>query len=348
MGSQEATLQTWLLHQIAKTRNIRADQIDPNRPFSLYGLDSVDTVTLTGDLETHLGRRLNAVIDYFRKPDDSPDASRANVSLDNEPIALIGIGCRFPKAKGPQEFWALLRNGVDAISHVPADRLDQDSFYNADPQTPGTMNTKWGGFLDHFDRFDSAFFDLSTRETLQMDPQQRILMEVALEALENAGQAPDKLSGSANGVFIGISSFDFPCPPSKTSPKSMPTAERAQATVLPRTGFPMHSICGDTASWIRPAPLPWWPSISPARACAGGESTLALAGGVNLILSPELMISLSHAQMMAADGRYKTFDRRADGAYVRGEGSGIVVLKPLSRALRDKDAIYALHPRFRR
>src|SRR5207249_5559238 len=129
--------------------------------------------------------------------------------LDSEPIAIIGLGCRFPGAGDPEAFWRLLRDGVEAITEVPRDRWDVNAFYDLNPATPGKMNTRWGGFLEQVDLFDPHFFGIAPREAERMDPQQRLLLEVVWEALEDAGQAPDRLAGSATGVFVGISSSDY-------------------------------------------------------------------------------------------------------------------------------------------
>ena len=124
-------------------------------------------------------------------------------------IAIIGIGCRFPGGDGPEAFWRLLRDGVDAVGEVPADRWDVDDYYDPDPSAPGTLNTRRSGFLEQVDRFDADFFGISPREAVRMDPQQRLLLEVAWEALEDAGQVPERLAGSRTGVFIGIATNDY-------------------------------------------------------------------------------------------------------------------------------------------
>lgn len=126
-----------------------------------------------------------------------------------EPIAIIGIGCRFPGAKNTEAFWQLLRDGVDAITEVPRARWDVESFYDPDPAMPDKMNTRWGGFLTQVDQFDPQFFSISPREAASIDPQQRLLLEVAWEALEDAGQTPERLALTRTGVFMGISSFDY-------------------------------------------------------------------------------------------------------------------------------------------
>ncbi len=262
-----------------------------------------------------------------------------------DPIAIVGIGCRFPGATGLEEFWTLLRNGVDAISEIPRDRWDIDALYDPLPGTTGKMSTRWGGFLPSLDRFDPHFFGISPREASAMDPQQRLLLEVAWEALENAGQPPDKLAGSRTGVFVGIGGFDY----SNVILNYKDHLKVINAYI--GTGN-AHSIAANRISYLLDLR---GPSVAIDTACSSSlvaihmaceslrsaQADLAIAGAVNLILSPEVTIAFSHARMMAADGRCKTFDARADG-YVRAEGCGAVVLKRLSDALRDRDHILAL------
>ena len=274
-----------------------------------------------------------------RRAEGGQEISRA------EPIAIVGIGCRFPGAPGFEEFWTLLRNGVDAISEVPRDRWDIDALYDPLPGTAGKMSTRWGGFLPGVDRFDPHFFGISPREAAAMDPQQRLLLEVAWEALENAGQPPDKLAGSRTGVFIGIGGFDY---------SNVIINYKDHLKVINAylgTGN-AHSIAANRISYLLDLR---GPSVAIDTACSsslvaihlaceslrGAQADLAIAGAVNLILSPEVSIAFSHARMMAADGRCKTFDASADG-YVRAEGCGAVILKRLSDALRDRDRILAL------
>nr|RNJ65933.1 MAG: polyketide synthase [Leptolyngbya sp. IPPAS B-1204] len=259
-----------------------------------------------------------------------------------EPIAVIGIGCRFPGAHDPQSFWQLLCQGGDAITEVPPDRWDIDQFYDPTPGRPGKMNTRWGGFLDQVDQFDRQFFGISPREAVSMDPQQRLLLEVAWEALERAGQVVEQLAGSNTGVFVGISSSDY---------RQIFQGEYDCLDPYMSTGN-AFSIAANRLSYLLNLQ---GPSLAVDTACSSslvavhlacqslrsGESNLALAGGVNLILAPEVTIVLSQAQMMASDGRCRTFDAAANG-YVRGEGCGVIVLKRLTDAQRDGDRILAL------
>ncbi|MEZ4644657.1 MAG: type I polyketide synthase [Chloroflexota bacterium] len=262
-----------------------------------------------------------------------------------EPIAIIGMGCRFPGgANSPAAFWQMLLDGVDAISETPAERWPVDALYDTDFMAPGKTNTRWGGFLDSVDQFDPAFFSISPREAARMDPQQRLLLQVAVEALEHGGQPLDKLSGSQSGVFVGVHSH--------SSDYNL-LQVRDLIDIDTHTGAgTAHSIIANRLSYL----FDWQgPSLAVDTACSSSlvaahlavnslrsrECDLALAAGVNLLLSPESTITFTKLQMMAPDGRCKTFDAAADG-FVRGEGVGVVVLKRLSDALAAGDPIIAL------
>lgn len=261
-----------------------------------------------------------------------------------EPLAVIGMACRFPGADSPTDFWKLLMDGRDAISEVPSDRWPAEEIYASDFMQPGKANTRWGGFLERVDQFDPAFFGISPREATHMDPQQRILLQVAYEALEDAGLSLDKLEGSLTGVFAGIHSHS-----SDYAWMQM----RDLNDIDTHTGVgTAHSIIANRISYL----FDWQgPSIAIDTACSSSlvathlasqslrnrECNLALVAGVNLFLTPESTITFSKLQMMATDGRCKTFDSRADG-FVRSEGCGVLVLKRLSDAVADGDRILAL------
>ncbi len=259
-----------------------------------------------------------------------------------EPIAVVGIGLRFPGARNVEQFWELLKNGVDAITEVPPDRWDVDEYYDPNPQTPGKMITRWGGFIEEVDQFDPQFFGISPREAARMDPQQRLLLEVTWEALEDAGINPRALAKSKTGVFVGISSNDYSRIQGNDFRKIDPYTGTGNA----------FSIAANRLSYAFDFQ---GPSVAVDTACSSSlvtihlavqslrnkESDVAIAGGVNLILSPELSITFSQAGMLAPGGRCRTFDASAEG-YVRGEGCGMVVLKRLSDALRDGDRILAV------
>lgn len=263
---------------------------------------------------------------------------------EKEPIAIIGIGCRFAGAANPSAFWQMLRGGVDAIRPLPEGRFDLDAVYDPTPGKPGKIITREGGFIDPIDEFDATFFGISPREARRLDPQQRLLLEVAWEALEDAGQVPANLAKSRTGVFIGACSSDF---------------EDIQYYLRDRTEIDFYVATG-TARAVMSGRLSYMfdlrgPSLTVDTACSsslvavhlacnslwGGESSLALAGGVNLILLPEMTMTFSRAKLLAADSRCKFADSRADG-FVRSDGVGVVVLKPLSLAQADNDPIYAV------
>jgi acyl transferase domain-containing protein/acyl carrier protein len=258
----------------------------------------------------------------------------------SEPIAIIGMACRLPGGVVDTEtYWDLLSSGRDGIREVPADRWDVEAFYDKEPHQPGKMSTRWGGFLDHIDRFDHEFFGISRREAVSMDPQQRLILEVTWEALEVARN----LAGSATGVFMGICSSDY-----ATEAFANPLEMAAHTS----TGS-AHSMATGRVSYLLDLR---GPSVSVDAACSSSlvavhqacqslrlrETDLAISGAVNVVLSPQVSISFSQfPEMLAADGRCKTFDASADG-FVRSEGCGAVVLKRLSDAVRDGDQVVAV------
>ncbi len=263
-----------------------------------------------------------------------------------EPIAVVGLGCRFPGgADTPESFWQLLVDGVDAVREVPPERWDVESFYDPDPETPGKSYTRWAGYLkEPVEAFDPQFFGIAPREAAGMDPQQRLLLEVSWEALERAGIAPDRLGGSPTGVFVGIASNDY-------SNLHLKSGDLATLDSYYASGV-AHSVASGRLSYVLGLQ---GPSVSLDTACSSalvavhlavqslrsGECRLALAGGVHLSLSPEVPVAFSRARMLAPDGRCKTFDAGADG-FGEGEGCGMVVLKRLSDAQTDGDPILAV------
>jgi acyl transferase domain-containing protein len=260
-----------------------------------------------------------------------------------EPIAIVGMGCRFPGgANNPELFWELLVNGRDAITPIPADRWPVDDYYDPDPAAPGKINSRYGAFLDQVDQFDAAFFGISPREAVRMDPQQRLFLEVAWEALEDAGQSQTMLAGSAPASLPGSTRGIIPGSNLTTWTRWTPTSPPVCPTPSLPIAFPIYSISkGRAWLWTPPAPPRWSPFHLACQSLRHKECDMALAGGVNLILSPLFMLPVAKWGMLAADGRCKTFDARADGM-VRGEGCGVVVLKRLADARRDGDRILAI------
>lgn len=262
----------------------------------------------------------------------------------NEPIAIVGVGCRFPQlCDRPEDFWQLLIDGKSAITEVPSDRWDIDAYYSADATTPGKMYTRYGGFVPHLQDFDAQFFRISPREAVSLDPQQRLLLEVSWEALERAGIAPDRLTGSQTGVFVGICGNDYW--------HRLLSKKTSEIDAYLATGN-AHSMASGRLSYILGLT---GPSMSVDTACSSSlvavhmatsslrnrECDLAIASGVNRILLPEVSINFSKARMLTPGKYCKTFDAAADG-FVRAEGCGAIVLKRLSDAVADGNNILAV------
>ena len=349
-------IQNWLIAHIAKLLDIPPHNVDIRESFSSHGLSSLDAVTLSGDLEEFLGQRLSPTLAYdypnilslsnylvegAENLNLNPTPTAATIN-SSEPIAIIGMACRFPQAKDPESFWQLLLNGIDAIGEIPKDRWNKEDFYHPDPAMPGKSISYWGGFLDGIDQFDPFFFGISPAEAKQMDPQQRLLLELSHEALDDAGKVIEDLNGSKTGVFVGISIneysvLQFTNPTQISSHSGTGNALSIAANRISYFyNFHGPSIAIDTACSSSLAAV-----HLACQSLRNGECTHALAGGVNVILSPAHSISFTKAGVLAPDGRCKSFDARANG-YVRGEGGGLVLLKPLSTALADGDPVHAV------
>ncbi|MBI1390263.1 MAG: SDR family NAD(P)-dependent oxidoreductase [bacterium] len=262
-----------------------------------------------------------------------------------EPIAIVGIGCRFPGgANDPESFWRLLHEGHDAIVPTPPDRWNLDTLFDEDPDAPGKLYIREAGFIDGVDRFDPTVFGISPREASAMDPQQRLLLETAWHALEDAAPDWDALRRGAVGVFIGATNVDY-------ARLLTPEGDVSGVETYYLTGTTLNSIAGRLAFVLGLQ----GPCMAIDTACSSSltaihlacqslrlrECESALAGGVNLLLSPETTIGACKAGMLAKDGRCKTFDAAADG-FGRGEGCGVIVLKRLSDACNDRDRVYAV------
>jgi epothilone polyketide synthase D len=262
-----------------------------------------------------------------------------------EPIAIVGIGCRFPASDGPEGFWRVVRNGVDAIVDVPADRWSSSAFYHPDPAAPGKVFIRQGGFLrESLEAFDAAFFGMSPREAARLDPQQRLLLEVTWECFEDAGIPPERLAGTRSGVFVGgfmqdsvlnqLSDFN-------AREIGVHTGTGASMTMLSARlsyAFDLRGPCisVDTACSSSLVALHYG-----CRSLWNGECDHALVGGVNVMLRPEVVVSLCKGGFLSPDARCKAFDSRANG-YARGEGAGVVLLKPLAAAIADGNHVYAV------
>ncbi len=345
-------IERWLSRRLTGLLGVAESLVDPQRPFAEYGLDSKDALRISGELEQFLGCSQPADLLYshptvaalseFLAPKSDSRIALTPVAnpQQREPIAIVGMGARFPGAKDLPAFWNLLRHGIDAIGEVPLDRWPVESFYDADAAQPGKANTRWGGFLSMIDRFDAAFFGISRREAEFMDPQQRILMEVAWQAIEDAGMTRAAVTGANAGTFIGVSTNEYgrliAADPKAIGPylatgnSSSIAANRLAYTFDWRgPSLAIDTACSSSLVAVDLACRTLW-----ERRCE-----FALAGGVNLILSPALAINFSKAGLTSPEGRCKSFDAGANG-FVRSEGAGIVVLKRLSDAVQSGDRIY--------
>jgi len=321
----------WLAEKVAQRAGIPARQVDPHEAFSSYGLGSVDSVALSGELQEWLGRELPPTLFYdYPSIDrvarhlargDSEPAFRAATERGGGVIAITGIGCRFPGARNPGEFWRLLGEGRDAVAAVKG-------------RAAGSARA---GLLEQVDEFDAEFFGINGREAEAIDPQQRLLLELAWETLESACVAPRSLAGTRTAVIVGISTNDYAGqagagPYAATGNALSMAANRISYTLdLRGPSWAVDTACSSSLVAVHQA----------CRALRQGECDAALAGGVNLILSLGLSNAFMQAGMLSPDGECRTFDAAANG-YVRGEGAGMVLLKRLEDAIRDNDAIVAV------
>lgn len=262
---------------------------------------------------------------------------------DNEPVAIVGISGRFPGSGDLTHFWEQIRDKVDLVTEVPAERWDWREHYGDPVKDPQKTKVKWGGFITDIDKFDALFFEISPAEATFMDPQQRITLEAVYTALEDAGIAPEALKGSDTGVFIGAFTNDYSrmiYEQKKLGVEGQISSGNMHAILANRVSFqldlhgpsePIDTACSSSLIAIHRA----------VEYIRSGRCGVAIAGGVNALLTPETTISISNAGMLSEDGRCKTFDEGANG-YVRSEGVGIVVLKRLSQAEKDGDRIYGL------
>jgi iturin family lipopeptide synthetase A len=343
----------WIAARLAQLPGGGAQAVERSRPLAEHGLGSRQLVSLSGELSEWLGRPLPPTL-FWEHPTiegvarqlagqpHPPATGGAPRPTAREPLAVIGLGCRFPGANGPDAFWELIREGAEAVTEIPRERWPAETYFDPNPEAPGKMSTRWGGFLSHVDAFDARFFGISPPEAREMDPQQRLLLEVAWEALEHAGVAPDTLVESRTGVFIGISTSDY---------AQLRAGALDVINAYSGTGS-LASVAAGRLSYLLGLQ---GPSLSVDTACSSSlvalhlacrsltehECDMALAGGVNAILSPGGMVALTKLQAMSPTGRCRAFDASADG-YVRGEGCGVVVLKRLADALAAGDPVLAI------
>ncbi|MDH5548248.1 MAG: SDR family NAD(P)-dependent oxidoreductase, partial [Gammaproteobacteria bacterium] len=358
--------QRQIIFNVVKEKVCSALQLDtsefmfrPDQPLIELGLDSLTAVEIRNSLARQLGKSLpvsllydyptiQALTEFILSDSEQPllkvPEQEARSNAQNEPIAVIGIACHFPgKSNNTDDFWQLLMGGKDGVVELGNKRWDMQRFYSEDMNEQGKMYVKWGGIIEDIEKFDADFFDISPREAINMDPQQRLLLQTSWETIEHAGIDPTSLTNARGGIFVGVG-------PNEYGQLQAESRDRNTIDSFSATGNSL-SVNAGRLSYV----LGWnGPSMAIDTACSSSlvaihlavqslknnECEFALAGGVNLTLSPEVNISLSKAKMLSQDGRCKTFDETANG-YIRSEGCGLVLLKPLSKAIRDHDNILA-------
>ncbi|KUI37408.1 polyketide synthase [Mycobacterium sp. IS-1496] len=359
-------LTDYLRDAVAEVTRVDPSEIREDAGFFDLGMDSLMAVELRRRLEQGVGHeipvtlvmdhpRLSDAADYLlgevlglaeqASAESRPVLASLTSSRTDDPIAIVAVSCRFPGAPDPEAFWEVLAGGVDAIREVPEDRFDIDEFYDPDPDAAGKTYTRFGGFLDGIDGFDPEFFGISPREAVWIEPQQRLMLETVWEGLERAGYSPADLRGSRTGVFVGVAANEY------AHLLSSESIEKIEPHFI--TGNALNAISGRVAFALGLE----GPAVAVDTACSSalvavhqavqalhsGDCDLALAGGVNVLLSPVTVVAASRARMLSPVGRCKTFDASADG-YVRSEGCGVLVLKRLSDAVRDGDRVCAVIP----
>lgn len=329
---------------------LRSD-LDSRATFGQLGLDSLGAVELANSLSVAIGRPVSATVTFDHPtvdgvcdellnevfpPTDAGGTRRpTRRSARHEPVAIVGIGCRLPGRErtlaDPEAFWKSLRDGVDSTRVVPPERWNVEQFYDPKRGTPHKTYTRRGSFIDGVDRFDADFFGIAPSEASGLDPQHRLLLEVSWEALEHAGHDPYGLSKRDAGVFLGITGSTYPSTNFLGVMPCMAPGRVSQFLNLRGPSLAVDTACSSSLVAIHLA----------IQSLRSGECDVALAGGVSVMATPRPFVYLSAIQALAADGRCKAFDAAADG-YGRGEGCVIVVLKPLSLALEERDRVIAV------
>ena len=356
--NNEADLRHWLVDYLVTNIGCTPDEVDPDLSLADLGVSSRDAVVLSGELSELLGKTvspidfwehptINALAAYLTAPEPDPESDAALKrpapnSID-EPIAVIGMGCRFPAGiSGPEALWQFLCERGCSIGQVPPERWRP--FEDGSPEVAAALAraTRWGSFLPDIDAFDAEFFEVSPSEADKMDPQQRLLLEVAWEALEHAGIPPSSLRRSQTGVFAGACLSEY---------GAIASADLCQVDSWTNTGGAMSIIANRLSYFLDLR----GPSVAVDTACSSSlvaihlacqslrtqDSHLAIAAGVNLLLSPAVFRGFDQVGALSPTGSCRAFDAGADG-FVRGEGAGVVVLKRLTDAVRDGDRVLAV------
>lgn len=349
-------IERWLHARLAAELGVEPADLDATEPLTRYGLDSATAMQISGELGEILSRAVDPSL-VFDHPDirslaaslareEREDYRRPTARLDaprpREPLAIVGLACRFPGAPSPERFWALMLDGTDPIQAAPEGRWDATQVAAAAQQRGRPIPGSLGGFLDHVELFDPLFFGMPPREAARVDPQHRLLLELAWEAFEDAGIVPERIAGTRAGVFVGISSHEYGYRflddladiDARTATGNAPSlaANRISYTFdLAGPSTAVDTACSSSLVAVHLACRSLW----------SGESSLVVAGGVNLILSPSVSFSLDAAGVLSPTGHCRPFADEADG-YVRSEGAGLLILKRLSDAVSGGDRIYAV------
>ncbi|MET9890342.1 SDR family NAD(P)-dependent oxidoreductase [Streptomyces sp. NPDC006465] len=341
-----------------------AEAVGPDQPLRELGMDSVTAVELRNRIGTRIGTRLPATLLFdhptvarlsahllttalatdgrgTRRGAPDPPASRTPAPASDEPLALVAMACRLPGGvSDPEGLWHLVAEGRDAVGPFPADRWDVESLHDPDPEALGTSYAKEGGFLDDLESFDAGFFGITAKEAAAMDPQQRMLLETAWEALERAGIVPAELAGSSTGVYVGMFGSDYLAGSrldeldgyvGTGSAPSVASGRLAYTLGLNGPALTVDTACSSSLVALHLA----------AQALRAGECDLALAGGVTLMVTPGTFVEFSRLRGLSPTGRCRSFSDDADGA-IWAEGAGMVVLKRLGDARRDGDEVLAV------
>jgi acyl transferase domain-containing protein/surfactin synthase thioesterase subunit len=346
---------------IAELLKLDESEIDPRADLRDFGFESVSIMKLAARLREELGIAVSPAVLFEhdsletltafleeRAPSEADEASsekdRPAPSTDggHEPIAILGMSGRFPKSPDLAEFWAHLIAGRDLVDEVPGTRWDWRRLHGDPLAGPNQTLSRWGGFLDDVDLFDAEFFRISPKEAELMDPQHRLFLEAAWLSLEDAAIRPSSLAGSKTGVFVGIGSTDYHdvLREQGIPPEAQSATGRAHSVLPNRLSFQLD-LRGPSLAFETACSSALVAVSEAVHAMRRGDCDLAIVGGVNLVLSPYLTVAFSRAGMLSPDGRCRAFDASASG-YVRGEGVGAVVLKPLTRAEADGDPILAV------
>ncbi|XP_052697287.1 phenolphthiocerol/phthiocerol polyketide synthase subunit C-like [Crassostrea angulata] len=258
---------------------------------------------------------------------------------DND-IAIVGIGCMFPGAENLEEFWKVLVNGEDHVQDIPPERFNVEAYYDPDPDHPYKSYVKKAGLLQRYDEWDNRFFGISDREAEQVDPQHHFVLETVHMALEDAGIPKEKIAGTDTGVYIGAMSHDWDSNLRTARQKTTnTTVTGCDSSILSARIAYFYNLLGPAMTLNTACSSSIIAFHTASQALRNGDISMAITGGVNCILDPSIFISLSTARMASPTGKCHTFSENADG-YVRGEGCGIVILKTLRDALRDKNKIW--------